>query len=48
MIYRTIADIMAANERSRARFITAVSNLTEAQANVFRALGGGWQVSSSR
>ncbi len=41
MIYHTIADILAANEQAQARFIAAVSNLAEAQAN-FRPDENQW------
>ena len=43
MIYHTIADIMAVNEQAQARFIAAVSNLTEAQAN-FRPDENQWTI----
>jgi uncharacterized damage-inducible protein DinB len=43
MIYHTIADILAANEQAQARFIAAVSNLTEAQAN-FRPDENQWSI----
>jgi uncharacterized damage-inducible protein DinB len=43
MIYHTIADIMAANERAQARFVAAVSNLSEAQAN-FRPDENRWTI----
>jgi len=43
MIYHTIADIMATNEQAQARFISAVSNLTEAQAN-FRPDENQWTI----
>ena len=43
MIYHTIADILALNERAQERFIAAVSNLTEAQGN-FRPAGGQWTI----
>jgi len=43
MIYHTIADIMATNEQAQARFIAAVSNLTEAQAN-FRPDENQWTI----
>jgi len=43
MIYHTIADIQAANERAQARFIAAVSNLSEAQAN-FRPDENRWTI----
>jgi uncharacterized damage-inducible protein DinB len=43
MIYHTIADILAANERAQARFMTAVSNLSEAQAN-FRPDEDRWTI----
>jgi uncharacterized damage-inducible protein DinB len=43
MIYHTIADIMAANERAQARFKAAVSNLTEEQAN-FRPDENQWTI----
>jgi uncharacterized damage-inducible protein DinB len=43
MIYHTIADIMAANERAEARFMAAVSNLSEAQAN-FRPDENRWTI----
>jgi len=43
MIYHTIADIMATNEQAQARFIAAVSNLTEAQVN-FRPDENRWTI----
>src|SRR5262247_1161631 len=43
MIYHNIADILAANERAQARFMTAVSNLSEAQAN-FRPDENRWTI----
>ena len=43
MIYHTIADILAANEQARARFIAAVSDLIEAQAN-FRPDENQWTI----
>lgn len=43
MIYHTIADILAANEQAQARFIVAVSNLTETQAN-FRPDENQWTI----
>ena len=43
MIYHAIADILAANEQSQARFVAAVSNLTEAQAD-FRPDGNQWTI----
>jgi len=43
MIYHTIADILAASERAQSRFIAAVSNLTEAQAN-FRPDENQWTI----
>src|SRR5215470_3658517 len=43
MIYHTIADILAANERAQAQFVTAVSNLGEAQAN-FRPDENQWTI----
>jgi DinB family protein len=43
MIYHTIADIMAANERAQARFMAAVSNLSEAQAD-FRPDENRWTI----
>jgi uncharacterized damage-inducible protein DinB len=43
MIYHTISDILAANEKSQARFTDAVSNLTEAQAN-FRLDENQWTI----
>jgi uncharacterized damage-inducible protein DinB len=43
MIYHTIADILAANERAQERFIAAVSNLTEAQGN-FRPTENQWTI----
>ncbi len=43
MIYHTIADILAANEQAQARFITVVSDLTEAQAN-FRPDENHWTI----
>jgi len=43
MIYHTIADILAANERAQAQFMTAVSNLSEAQAN-FRPDENQWTI----
>jgi len=43
MIYHTIADILAASEQAQTRFIAAVSNLTEAQAN-FRPDENQWTI----
>jgi len=43
MIYHTIADILSANERAQGRFMAAVSNLTEAQAN-FRPDENQWTI----
>src|SRR5262245_21534114 len=43
MIYHTIADIIAANERAQARFVAAVTNLSEAQAN-FRPEENRWTI----
>jgi len=43
MIYHTIADILAAGEQAQTRFIAAVSNLTEAQAN-FRPDENQWTI----
>ncbi len=43
MIYHSIADILAAGEQAQARFIAAVSNLTEAQAN-FRLDENQWTI----
>ncbi len=43
MIYHTIADIFAANERAQERFIAAISNLTEAQGN-FRPAEDQWTI----
>ncbi len=43
MIYHNIADIMAVNEQAQARFIAAVSSLTEAQAN-FRPDENQWTI----
>jgi uncharacterized damage-inducible protein DinB len=43
MIYHTIADIQAANERAHARFMDAVSNLSESQAN-FRPDENQWTI----
>ena len=43
MIYHTIADILAANERAQGRFVAAISNLTEAQAN-FRPDENQWTI----
>ena len=43
MIYHTITDILAANEQAQERFIAAVSNLTEAQAN-FRSDENQWTI----
>ena len=43
MIYHTIADILAASEQAQTRFIAAVSNLTEAQAN-FRPHENQWTI----
>jgi len=43
MIYHTIADILAANERAQARFKAAVSNLSEAQAK-FRPDENQWTI----
>ena len=43
MIYHSVADIMEANEQAEARFIAAVSNLNEAQAN-FRPDQSRWTI----
>jgi hypothetical protein len=43
MIYHTIADILAANEQAQGRFVSAVSNLTEAQEN-FRPDENQWTI----
>ena len=43
MIYHTITDILATNEQAQERFIAAVSNLTEAQAN-FRPDENQWTI----
>ena len=43
MIYHTITDILASNEQAQERFIAAVSNLTEAQAN-FRPDENQWTI----
>ena len=43
MIYHNIADILAANEQARERFMAAVSNLTEAQVN-FRPDENQWTI----
>jgi uncharacterized damage-inducible protein DinB len=43
MIYHTIADILAANERAQERFVAAVSNLNEAQAD-FRPDENQWTI----
>lgn len=43
MTYHTIADILAVNEQAQARFMAAVSNLTEAQAN-FRPDENQWTI----
>ena len=43
MIYHTISDILAANEQAQERFIAAVSNTTEAQAN-FRHHENQWTI----
>jgi hypothetical protein len=43
MIYHTITDILSANEQAQERFIAAVSNLTEAQAN-FRSDENQWTI----
>ena len=43
MIYHTIADIMAANERAQTLFIGAVTNLNDAQAN-FRPDENQWTI----
>jgi hypothetical protein len=43
MIYHTIADILAANEHAQSRLMTAVSNLSEAQAN-FRPDENQWSI----
>ena len=43
MLYHNIADIMAANEQAQERFIAAVSNLKEAQAN-FRPDQNQWTI----
>lgn len=43
MIYHTIEDILAANERAQERFIAAVANLSAAQEN-FRSAETGWTI----
>src|SRR5215468_12563475 len=43
MIYHTIADILAANEQMQGRFVTAISDLTEAQAD-FRPDENQWTI----
>ncbi len=43
MIYHTIADILAANERAQERFDAAVANLSEAQEN-FRHAEDRWTI----
>jgi uncharacterized damage-inducible protein DinB len=43
MIYHSIADIFAANDRAQERFVAAVSNLSEAQEN-FRPAEGQWTI----
>src|SRR5215467_10927432 len=43
MIYHTIADILAANERAQGRFVAAISSLTEAQAS-FRPDENQWTI----
>lgn len=43
MIYHTIADILAANEEAQARFIAAVSNLTDGHAD-FRPDENQWTI----
>jgi DinB family protein len=43
MIYHTITDILAANEQAQERFMAAVSNLTEAQAD-FRPDENQWTI----
>src|SRR5262247_2857944 len=43
MIYHTITDILSANEQAQERFIAAVSNLTEAQAD-FRPDENQWTI----
>jgi uncharacterized damage-inducible protein DinB len=43
MIYHTISDILAANERAQAQFTATVSNLTEAQAS-FRPDENQWTI----
>src|SRR5919197_3861184 len=43
MIYHTVAEILAANEQAHERFLAAVSNLTEAQAN-FRPDENQWTI----
>jgi uncharacterized damage-inducible protein DinB len=43
MIYHTIANILAANEQAQGRFVSVVSNLTEAQAN-FRPDENQWTI----
>ena len=43
MIYHTLADILSANEQAQERFIAAVSNTTEAQAN-FRHHENQWTI----
>jgi len=43
MIYHTITDILAANEQAQARFMSAVSNLSDAQAD-FRPDENQWTI----
>lgn len=43
MIYHTIADILAANERAQERFIAAIAGLNAAQEN-FRARENQWTI----
>jgi len=43
MIYHTITDILAANEQAQARFMAAISNLTDAQAD-FRPNENQWTI----
>ncbi|MBO0861169.1 MAG: DinB family protein [Chloracidobacterium sp.] len=43
MIYHTIADILAANEQMQGRFVAAISDLTETQAN-FRPDEDQWTI----
>jgi hypothetical protein len=46
MTYRSLADILAANEAAHARFVAAVSNLTEAQLH-FRPGADRWTIAEN-